>query len=346
MMYRHTARFQIVLRDALRLQSLDPLIIPGQEPISYSDERILRALNYTKERTTLTKFRNARFPEFDDPLIEHMSANNLKGGLRDEILATGLWEFLSARDYIRRALSAGKNRSMSKKHLFSERQFANTLGAFFNTHEHQIKRLSEQGLVEANKDGFGDGEWFCYKNSWRQPGFIVKSLFRFTNENGEYFSVSDIQRSTGRFSSIKQTASETSTGVAVSKSRKLWCFMRESEHEQPRIFCFFRPVFFSAMAASTSKVDDRLSVFYGHVMETEQRIRGDFYGVFAALVSKSLDRAEWEAAFGKAHKYIFQDQIDVFPGPAVSKYDDQTPEKKYLIPSFIVEYLRNGEVRV
>ena len=347
MMYRHTARFQIVLRDALRLQSLDRIPISGKDGVPYSDEAMLQVLRIEKGRTTLTKFRNAEFPPFEDDATGHLSARELKGGLRDERLASALWEKLSASDHIRRALSAGKITHVNRKQLFSERQFANTIASFFDTHESQIKGFCQRGLVDKKKGEFVDKEWICFKNSWQRPGYIVKSVFSFTNESGEYFSVSDDQRDTGRFSTIDHHVVETSTGIAVSKSEKLWCFMREAERDQPRIFCFFRPLasISDTIESGMDRGGERLSVLYGHVMETERRVRGDFYGTFVVLISKEMDRKEWVKKFGRTEKYNEEAQRDVFPGPDAKPEIDRQPSMKFFIPDFVIAYLKDGKAR-
>ncbi len=342
-MYLHTARFQILLRDALRLQSLEPIIIHGKPaPIPYSDENLLKALNLDYGRTTLTKFRNAEMPSFDDPKLEHMHAGDLAGGLRDVQTASRLWDHLSARGYVQRALPGTQNR-INKKDLFSDRQVANTISAFFDTHEMQIEAYSKKGLAKNENDRAGQksnsSRWLCFKRSWYKPNHIVKSLFTFTNMYGEYFNVSDFQKISGRFGEIEQEMTEKSIGFAISKSEKLWCFLRESERDQPRIFCFFRPVF-AKTEAGPDQTTERLSLLYGHVMETERRRSSEFYSTHVILISPELDEKEWRKTFPNSSQYILDDQIDVFP--LRSMEIDREYDKPYRIPQFVIDYLNTG----
>lgn len=341
MLYQHTARFQIVLQEALRLQTLKPIVrADGKRPPStYTDENMLAAIGFAKGRTTLTKFRLAKLEAFDAPELEHKLADDLPGGLRDHRLAQALWDHLTQAGFVRDALSA-QNNNMSKKMLLGERQIANAISIFFDTHESQISRHAANGLVQKGPKGkYTERDWLCYKHSWSEKGRVVKSKFRFTYSEGEYFTVEDEQRSSGRFGKTTQELNETSNGIAISKSEKLWCFMKELDREQPRVFCFFKA---TPALLPTKKLGQapEYTVIFGHLMETERRSESQFYSSYVVLVSDELDRLEFEKKYGKKENYNFESQIDIFP--LEDGVNDSRPDLKFIIPSFVRDYLETG----
>jgi hypothetical protein len=343
MLYKHTPHFQWLLQKALRL------IAQGR---AYSDDKIIREAGLECAKSTLNRFRgidleaeirkDSRTEDaFDRPITRVGSYLN-----PDD--AALLWRYLDHRgpDFEEQR---GKNlrhygmieqaiqlENISKNTLYPISDVANAMHVFFGVHKSAIARFAEAGI---------HGNFFCYKPSFRRPGFTVKSLMTIEVVDNDYFSVREKQTSSGAFEMDRKSIVEKSEGFGFIKSDRMWLFLRDRETEQPRIFCFHKPNF-SRPTDRNEKSEDgivlnsRISSMYGYLLEGAKGNENNSFKYNVVLVREDVDKELWKLAYPD-ETYVADQQIDVYPtGEKVkSQYAQRLDERMVLIPAEIVEYL-------
>lgn len=249
MMFDHSLAAQQILQEALCIANRE-----------YSDAEI--ALNGGLDRTkaTVQRFRTA-------DLKAHLAkTDNL---MLDYRVAERLWNYLDKLGFIKRAL-----RDRPAFGLQTERLAANVMSSFYNAEESETSSWHDnRGL---------DGQYFCYKPSFRSPGNLLKTSVIIHLADGEYFEISEKQASKTDFA---RASSENSDGFGFSKSERLWFFLKERSCEQPRIFCFDKK-----LDASFGKIT-RMS---GYVLESDKRYGDGVYKFKIGLIAREADEALWE----------------------------------------------------
>jgi hypothetical protein len=266
MMFDHSLAAQEILQEALRVANRQ-----------YSDAEIALNGGLDRAKATVQRFRTA-------DLKAHLAkTDNLMLGYR---VAERLWNYLDKLGFIKRAL---QDRQASG--LRPDRLAANVMNAFYNVEESEtLSWHDDMGL---------DGEYFCYKPSFRSPGNILKTRMIIHLADGEYFKISEKQAS--RTDSVR-ASEEQSTGFGFSKSERLWFFLKEQSRDQPRIFCF------NQMDTSFGKVT-RLK---GHILESDKRYGNEVYKFRVGLIAKETDEVLWKLAHRDEH-YDEEAQIDNVP---------------------------------
>jgi hypothetical protein len=171
----------------------------------------------------------------------------------------------------------------------TERFGANAVNSFYRVHESETIGWIERQLLQE--------EYFCYKPAFRASGYVVKSYMRFCPMNGEYLEVTE--RQVGREDDGWGVAEE-SLGFAFSKSERLWLFLREKSHDQPRIFCFYR---------KDVDAEGRIARLEGYLMESDKRYDSGVHMFRVGLVSVRRDQEIWRHEYPNS-RYSLDEQTD------------------------------------
>lgn len=269
-----------------------------------SDQEIVFNSGMDRGKSTVWRFRNEKD-------LEALWSNG-KLGL-DPGPADKLWNYLWHKGCIERVLQ--KNGEFLQ---FRERVAANAISAFYAAQESETRAWQEKdGLQEA---------YFCCKPSFRKPGHIVKTRFEFTPRYGEFFEVKEHQDSRATTSG---DAGEDSHGFAISKSGRLWIFLREVSKEQPRIFCFKR----------TDPSRDHLCRLYGYLMESDRKFGNDVYRWKVGLASEQIDKLLWCDQHNSGD-YIWENQVDNIPYTERAK-EKKAPNEDICLDEYIVDYIKS-----
>jgi hypothetical protein len=322
MLYRHTKRFQAILRAALALV--------GDEHGGSSIVSIINKAGLGCSKTALHRFKSTNDDHYlmqsqakADEAIEHLDNKYLN--YSD---AVRLWEYISKLGLIEAIFMHDSDQKLIKKHdLYANREVANAVLCFYDTHE-----LRNDNFVKSTIEN----EYFiCYKASSRKPGFMLKSRFYISMCKGEYFDIHDHQRSSGRYEMGKTLFEEHVYGVGFIKSRRLWAICRDNNKEQPRIFCFHKPIYSSADS------DAKIEGYYGHLMGATQQYGDVFFSKNVILLSKKYDKRLWHAEYGADMNYNDNDHHDIIPyePERIASYRGGDVIK---IPTQIIDYIISG----
>ena len=349
MLYKHTPRFQVLLQKALRLIA---------QSRNYSDQKIIEEASLGCRKSTLNRFRSSDLEAeinkdsrsgngLDQPINRVGSYLNSKD-------AAALWYYLDHRGPNLENLGLSVHResthlrhygmieqaiqleNISKNSLYPIADVANSLHAFFGVHKSAVARFARAGI---------NGSFFCYKPSFRRPGFTVKSRMTIEAVDNDYFSVKEKQASSGAFEMDRKSIIEKSEGFGFIKSDRMWLFLRDRETEQPRVFCFNKPNF-SRPNEENEKSEDsivlnsRISSMYGYLLEGAKGNENNSFKFNVVLVREEVDEELWKLAYPE-ETYVAEQQIDVFPTDekSVHQYAKQLEARMALIPREIVDYL-------
>ena len=319
MQYQNSRVFQWLLQAALRLAA---------ESKGYSDQAIASAADLKSKQSTIYRFRQADL-KVD---LSHSVSDDELGGLEGRFLnrqdAKRLWDHLSRVGLIEQAVSRA---GISKIDLYSHRETANALMAFYGSHESQVARFIRQGI---------EGTYFCFKPSFRKTGFVVKSRFEIKAFQSEYFEINEHQRSSGIYEADRAVIDENSIGFAFPKSERLWVHLREQNTEQPRVMCFHHKKF--AKLDPKHPKDEKITILFGDIIEGVKRFRDGFHATKVVLFAAESDRSVWEAEMpGKS--YDANDQLDIYPLEETKRKIFEG-RKHFYVPTEISEYLKTGQV--
>lgn len=287
---------------------------------------LIRAASLTHARASLGRFSAAKLDRFltEETPESFDAVDKLKGGFLSQKDAKSLWDYLGGSRHIERAL---KERGVKKTTLYGIREVANAMLGFYGGTEEEQDTFAEWGL---------EGHYVCYKRSFR-TGFMVKSRFEIRRSHRELFEIRERQRSSGRFSSDMISAGETTVGFGFIKTKKLWIFGREEEHEQPRLFCFDK----HRRSTVGDGPQEKIVSLRGWVMEGTLKTEPGFFRSRAWLSTVDNDRKLWEVEHKEDGKlYDENEHFDLFP------YTPETLEKyghlsKIRIPKIIVDYIEH-----
>lgn len=302
MQYQHKPRFQIILHAALRAaRASNNIENPTTgERFKYSDIAMVQVLGLDRYASALRKFRTqTSVPQLDDIGADDLPLESYRWRLDKEELARPLWELLRHGNHISNVM-ADKNSPISKKALYSERDVACALMAFFAVSENENTEKAKTHFLREAEDGHKT--WICYKLSTRRPGYIIKSKFEISLINREYFRISDHQVSTGRTEKGVRFE-EKGDGFGFVKGGWLWCVIRENEYAQPRIFCFWG-------LDGTGTVTEPIE---GNVLEVDQLFGKGQFGLPVVLVDPEYDEILWRAKNPDKDFDLEGDQFDSFP---------------------------------
>lgn len=238
MRYRHFTRFQFILQDALRSAAKQPIINSEGTEVFLTDPQYLAYLGLDGpdkpkwSAKKLSEFRHFTFPDYPEKWPLDESPYDINSPLKDRRVAVRLWMNMNERGFIGHAIKKFP-RVLQTKNVFGPDETASTVSSFYGVHDSQIERLGEQGFC---RDG-GSEEWFCYKPSYLQLGYVVKSLVRF-DPKSDHYDVREEQIST-TLDGEDTKRIEVSNGFGFAKSFNLWLMLREEDTEQPRVFCFY-----------------------------------------------------------------------------------------------------------
>lgn len=298
MRYRHFARFQFILQDALRSAKGHPLLDEDGDEHYVTDKQYIELLELEGQLTAkaLSTFRHSKLvwirPNGEEELSPEkwpadVTPDEIKSPLHNRKVALVLWNDLYKRGHIKPALDAFP-KVLTTKTAFTRSEAASTLGSFYGAHDSQIHKFVSLGL-----GGNGSESWFCYKRSFLKPGYVLKSRMAITGKR-DHFSLYEKQIAATVHEGTEVSEEEESTGFAFSKSHRLWCFLREEQAEQPRIFCFHKlvsPPYSSPddLQANFGIRERRLIVLLGHMIETGMV---HHHGFFSSPVALTLPRYE------------------------------------------------------
>jgi len=298
MKYFHNARHQIILQRALvkfsaEASLTDPMTL---EEARYSDRRLIHALGLRGGDGALKVFRTAKLSTLTLTDLENTLLEDVDWKIAKMKLAEPLWEYLRERGYIRDAI-ASEQAPLKKKDLFSQREAASTMMAMYGARETDNRNVAFSHLVGSD----GKKEWVCYKFATRRRGYVLKSRFTIQLVHNEYFAITEEQRSSGRSESAGEYH-EDSSGFGFVKSGRLWCYLREEKHDQPRFFCFWK----------IDKADFSSAPLPGYVVESDEEFTPGQYMLPVVLVDPDLDRKLWENSVDDL-PYDNDEHIDTFP---------------------------------
>jgi hypothetical protein len=306
MMYLHTPEYQLVLQAAVQLRHLRE-----------TDEEI--ALHSgVGSKMTIWRFRTAKLvmlkegwepgeeaaqpalsnvPGADiEPPAEGNSEANPQGRRRPRTLrldypvASNLWKYCS-----KEIRTVVQERIDLLGH--TERLAANAINSFYRVHENQTIDWTEHQKLQE--------EYFCYKPAFREPGYVLKSHMRFCPMNDEYLEVSEKQVARDDDGG---DSSEESLGFAFSKSERLWLFLREKSHDQPRVFCFYR---------KDVDAEGRIARLEGYLLESDKRYDRGVNMFRVGLVSVRRDQEIWRHEY-PGSPYSLDEQTDMVPIPPIN----------------------------
>jgi len=348
--FRHIGRFHYIMQLAARLAQ--GVRIQGQDEhgnpieLTYTDERLLvdagfdqgEGVQNTLRPNALRKFRNAKIDIPNLTETDITPPSKIPGTIKSREHAKKLWDYLLQRGFIQQVLSTHE---IKKSAFYFEEEYSSMMCCFFDTHGSQIREFAKSGLIYTNDKFRESGEWFCYKNSFRKPGFVVKSKMSFTNHNDQYFEVTDTQHSSGLFEEGGHQYAEEASGFAFSKSRKLWCVLKEERYEQPRMFCFHhpdKPLIKEALTQhpGLTMQNPKLVVFQGYVLESDKLFDYGFHHSPVVIVSVEHERELFKQTYSK-RKFDVETQIDIHP----LDLKGYKPKEGFFIPP-IVKRILNG----
>lgn len=344
MRYRHLAKHQYILQDALRSAKGQPFLNEDGEPVNETDPKFLERLRITKDMfdaKRLSTFRSSTGKGFefpDDPAsYGERTPEDVKSPLRNRTAAILIWEDLNKRGHIKSALKHFPN-VLTRKSAFTRRDVATTLAGYYDVHDGSIEKFRKRGLGAPGSD-----EWYCYKMSNLQPGHVVKSLMKIEADI-DFFAIDEEQRASRIHEGKGVVQIENSTGFGFVKSRRLWCFMREQESEQPRIFCFHDNK--DPRNDRTSKptplhqTEEKFTILLGHMFEgvlTPEK--SGFQKSPVALTLPSYERQLW-CDETRSTKLDHDAQIDIhdLANTAGTVHGD------FFIPQTVRDHLLSGTV--
>jgi hypothetical protein len=300
MQYQHRREFQQMLQEAIRLKRMQRMKKSGGKLYTWEELSELSGVGKGK-RMTLMRFDKATF----------QTTGQLPLDLR---LAQTLWRNL--RPEIKEVQKDGNSDLYAE--LFDDRLVSNVISWGYRCHESQLQKLvKDEGLAE---------RYFCYKPSFRVRGHVVKSEFHIdpvlgepmsitgaiggagkTTATIEYLHVDERQEST--MNGISYT--EESSGTGVSKSGKLWIFLK-GEREQPRIICLWRKDT-SVRKRGFNEVKS-VSRMYGKILESDMMFGNGVYTYRVCFVSEEADRqahAELRGKLEEAPPYKRDMQLEI-----------------------------------
>jgi hypothetical protein len=336
MQYRHTPRFQALLQKALRQAARDQ---------RYSDQKMIEAAGLACKKSTLNRFRGSPVVSDGksiagdaDEIIDRAAGSFLN--LRD---ARSLWNYLDNTLGLIETVIGLHHDPTLKTSMYPVSEVANAMHAFFGVHKSSIQKFAE---AEISK------HFFCYKPSFRRPGFVVKARLTMKSENNDFFEVEEVQRTSDLFESDAAEIIETSAGFGFVKTNRLWIFMRDTESEQPRIFCFnhFKfahpksdtPVPTELLDRVAHSKKSKIMRMEGYLIEGAKGNVNDAFQYHAMLVSEDLEREIWrDRGHPAGDVFRAEDQVDIFPVGRAEKaqYAEQMKRSKIQIPEFVLEYL-------
>lgn len=338
MLYHHTPRFQILMHYALQLQKITPLYGKTGMPIPFSINEL--ALRIGIKNAVLAKFmREKNIPKFDSQDLSKIAIDECMWKLPKESDAKLVWDYLSKNGFIKKAINT---HGIKKHKLFSYRAAATAMMSLYDANEKNISKYSKNGVTDcSNEQTTGTKkEWIAFKFSTRKPGFILRSRFTITNFQDEYFHIEDQQESSGEMEESGERFAETSSGFGFIKTDRLWCFLKENDFFQPRIFTFDK--FISPAPKNLSFLTSgKFSTIYGTVSEGDKRYTNAFYNLNVVLMDIGLFRAAYKKRFS-GKRYSHDEQIESMPFTREEqrKYKNKGP---FFTPSYIEEYLLKGQ---
>jgi len=291
MQYQHTLGCQQVLQQAIRERRREPLRETRGHAFTWSE--IADQLGMPQQRSTLIRFDSVELPDH----LRDSGRLFLNYGL-----AQKLWQLLAKEVQI--VLKNGNFK------LFSDDLTANAISWRYRIHESQIDELTRSGLTK--KDG-AEVLYWCYKASFRKKGHIVKSELGISKNYADHFDVIERQEST--LERRVNLLNEQSAGFAISKSRKLWMFLKEVDAEQPRIFCLntidvsddLESSYRGRKATSGGRKVTRM---FGRLIESDKKFGNGLFTFKVALVRAEIETKEWR---DPPRSYDPDKQINNFP---------------------------------
>jgi hypothetical protein len=336
-LYRHNLLYQALLREALS-------IVAGER--DYGDEKLVREARLSCSKSTLYRFRTGSLIPSSMTAAQALASidGRTEAGTTSMLNATDsrrLWDFLRSKKAIDRALTDRRlalpeaSDGITKGDLYSEREVASGLSAFYGCHESQV--------IAAKNDGI-EGEYFCLKRSFRKNDFFVKSLFTITSVEDEYVHIDEEQRSSGFYEADGQPVDESSTGFGLYKSERLWIFARERDCEQPRVFCFYekKPSIVKLGQPSSGKRQLQVTTYYGNLIEGSKRFIDGAFMFPCLLISADADRRIWEQRHPNV-VYNKQYHIDIFPLDR-QQVNEDGKRKDSAVPEEYLEYIKAGKI--
>lgn len=136
---------------------------------------------------------------------------------------------------------------------------ADGLAEFYHTDIDRIAHLSDLKIC---------AYYWGYKLSFRKPDYIIRSAWRIAPGDVKYFTVDELQRSSGRHEPNQQPLEERSTGIAFAKSDRLWLTLRELSHSQPRILGLRYTLGLLSDGANGS---EGIVAMAGHILESDRK---------------------------------------------------------------------------
>lgn len=295
MQYQHTLEFQKILQQALRLRRARGLGSPGGKPSTWEELSLELFAGHADKRMTLMRFDKA---DLDKDSKDRGRLYLNTGTARD------LWKQLGAE--IKEALHKHRELYIS---MFDNRTVANVFSWYYRCHESQIRQL-------ASEDGEGlEKIYFCYKPSFRNRGFVVKSEFRIDPIENEYLDIDERQASTNILDG--EFAKEESRGYGISKSGKIWIFLKENVKEQPRIICLFDK--HPTVKQENFNEPRRISRMFGTILESDELFGHGVHSYRVCFVSEAADEQsyrDYKKGHPKAPPYDRDKQVNNIPHTA------------------------------
>jgi hypothetical protein len=293
--YHHSEAYQAVLREALQVAKKQGV---GENILA----RDLQQMNVDFDRTSILRFRTE-----DTKFI------------KDSNIAKNLWDILLSKGVI-------NTKFLIAQKVSSEADLAFHLNMFFETHDSQFQELTRHQF---------SGTFFGYKKSFRRPGSIIKSLFVVRPMETGYFSIHEHQHLKAEREADNTSSTEDSQGIGLSKSARIWLFLKEVDFEQPRVFCFD--------GKKENPATGAINIMYGYCLEASRKFgNGVFYSRAMLVRAPASGQHDY-----RNRKLIakLRSECDLFPvpefrgaGPYISAGHD---ELSSLHPE-IEEYIMKG----
>lgn len=300
MQYADKPEFLDVMRKALAIASKEGL----------SEDKIIKQAGIELSRTSLDRFKNRKTEQF-------ASLDSRRK----------LWRVLNDGGFVKAAIT-DTDKLSDKSKLMSIDEVALASTCFFNTHDSQVQKLANNRIR---------GLFYGFKNAFRLPNSVTKSIFRIDTPTDDHVIIHEYQRSSGKYDADGRPSEERSEGYGFSKSDKLWFFLREHDFEQPRIFCFSEfKVSPGRPKAKGQKGAEIITSLFGHCLESARKYKDNIYYskvILTRLLSDDIGEPE---TFWKK----YESTLDLYPKPQNVDYEMENirhPEKLPISPAILRE---------
>jgi hypothetical protein len=329
MLYRHTPAFQAVLQTALK--------IAAQER-DYSDRRMIEQAKLACGKSTLNRFLTSSLVS-DVKKLNVDQANctidRIAGSYLNSRDAQKLWDYLdNTLGLIEKAVALA---SIQKRSLYPLPEVANAMHCFYGVHKSSISKLATAGI---------SGSFFCYKPSFRKEGFTVKSRMSIVDEKNHFFTIRELQRTSGKYEIDGIGLVEESEGFGLIKSDRLWLFLQDIETEQPRIFCLipkFGRIATDESIATRGIKKSQIGSLHGYLLEGVKGNKNDAYKFNVVLIREDVEEKRWKENH-PGDKFSPDDQIDIYPTGEEQRrqYAKELGKQQNAVPDDIAKYLAKG----